>query len=184
MRVTRRVSIWKHVRLADGKRRYCRPVLDANGKIVPDMVRVRGCEEHHPEGNYVISYYNLSLTWQNCGPKPADVIAAAERQRALFKEMEHGIVERPKHARTTGTIDAAVTMYLEELEAKVGNGSKRPHTYSKPQWVTRDSYRSQFVRQGINQGEDFLLPTSGGPAGNNEIVPAPGPRCFVKREKR
>lgn len=28
MRVNRRVSIWKHVRLADGKWRYCRPVLD------------------------------------------------------------------------------------------------------------------------------------------------------------
>jgi hypothetical protein len=40
MRVNRRVSIWKHVRLADGKWRYCRPVLDAKGKIVPDMVTV------------------------------------------------------------------------------------------------------------------------------------------------
>src|SRR5271154_1702616 len=120
MRVNRRVKVWKHVRLADGKWRYCRPVLDAKGKIVPDMVRVNRCEEHHPEGAYVISYYNPSLTWQSCGPKPADAIAAAERQRALFKAMEHGIVERPNHARTTGTIDAAVTTYLQELEAKVG----------------------------------------------------------------
>jgi hypothetical protein len=44
MRVNRRVSIWKHVRLEDGKWRYCRPVPDAKGKIVPDMVRVRGAK--------------------------------------------------------------------------------------------------------------------------------------------
>jgi hypothetical protein len=58
MRVNRRVSIWKHVRLADGKSRYCGPVLDAKDKIVPNMVSVKGVEEHHAEGNYVISFYN------------------------------------------------------------------------------------------------------------------------------
>ena len=36
MRVNRRVGIWKHVRLVDGKWRYCRPVPDARGKIVAD----------------------------------------------------------------------------------------------------------------------------------------------------
>jgi hypothetical protein len=102
MRVNRRVSIWKHVRLADGKWRYRRPVPDAKGKIVPDMVMVKGREERHAEGNYVISFYNPRLTWQNCGPKRGDAVAAAERQRALFKAMEHGIVERPKKSRTWG----------------------------------------------------------------------------------
>jgi hypothetical protein len=88
MRVNRRVSIWKHVRLVDGKWRYCRPVPDARGKIIPDMVMVKGREERHPEGNYVISFYNPSLTWQKCGPKPADAVAAAERQRTLFNYSE------------------------------------------------------------------------------------------------
>jgi len=64
-------------------------VLDAKGKIVADMVRVNGHEERHPEGSYVISFYNPGLTWKKCGPKPADAIAIAERQRALFKAMEH-----------------------------------------------------------------------------------------------
>jgi integrase/recombinase XerD len=130
MRVNRRVSIWKHVRLADGKWRYCRPVLDAKDKIVPNLVSIKGVEEHHGEGNYVISFYNPDLTWQKCGPKPADAVAGAERQRALFKAMEHGIVERPKKSQTTGTIEEAVTAYLQELHARVGNGSKRPQTYS------------------------------------------------------
>jgi hypothetical protein len=71
-------------------------------------------------------------------PKPVDSVAAAERQRALFKAMEHGIVERPKPAQTTGTIDEPVTEYLAELEAKVGNGSKRPQTYSASKQILRE----------------------------------------------
>jgi hypothetical protein len=133
--MNRRVSIWKHARLADGKWRYCRPVLDAKSKIIPDMVITNGLEERHAEGTYCICFHNPKLTWQKCGPKPADAVAAAERQRALFKAMEHGIVERPKKSQTTGTIAEAVTAYLEELEAKVGNGSKRPRTYSASKQV-------------------------------------------------
>jgi hypothetical protein len=41
MQLNRKVSIWKHVRLADGKWRYCRPVLDAKGKMVADMVALK-----------------------------------------------------------------------------------------------------------------------------------------------
>jgi hypothetical protein len=65
---------------------------------------VKGREERHAEGTYCICFYNPKLTWQKCGPKPADALAAAERQRALFKAMEHGIVEGPKKSQTTGTI--------------------------------------------------------------------------------
>jgi hypothetical protein len=46
-----------------------------------------------------------------------------ERQPALFKVMEHGIIERPKKSQTTGTIDEAVTTYLEGLEAWVANST-------------------------------------------------------------
>ncbi len=149
MGLNRKVSIWKHVRLADGKWRYCRPVLDAKGKIVADMVRVNGHEERHPEGSYVISFYNPGLTWKKCGPKPADAIAIAERQRALFKPMEHGIVERPKKAQTTGTIADAVSAHLEELEAQVGNGSKRPMTYAACKQVLRE-FQAYCERKGKN----------------------------------
>jgi hypothetical protein len=146
MRVNRRVSIWKHVRLAEGKWRYC-PVLDAEGKIIPDTVMVKGREERHSEGNYLISFYNPSLTWQKCGPKPTAAILAVERQRALFKAMEHGIVERPKRAQPTGTIDEAVTAYLEELEAKVCNGSKRPQTRAACKQVLR-KFQAYCERKG------------------------------------
>jgi len=147
MRVNRRVSIWKHVRLADGKWRYCRPVFDDKGKIVSDIVMVKEREERHAEGTYSICFYNPKLTWQKCGRKPADAVAAAERQRALFKAMEHGIVERPKKSQATGPIDEAVTAYLEELEAKVGNGSKRPQTHAACKQILRE-FQAYCERKG------------------------------------
>jgi integrase len=147
MRVNRKVSIWKHVRLADGKWRYCRPVLNDKDRITPDMVLVNGSEERHPEGNYVISFYNPTLTWKKCGPKPANAVTAAERQRAFFKAQEHGIVERFTNAQTTGTIADAITTYLEELEAKVGNGSKRPRTHSATKQILRE-FQSWCERKG------------------------------------
>lgn len=135
--MNRSVSIWKHVRLDDGNWRYCRPVLDSKGKIVPNMVRVNSHEEHHPEGEYCICYYSPKLTWQKCGPKPADALAAAERQRALFNAMEHGIVQRPQQAQN-GAVDEAVTNFLQVLEAKVANRSKRPKTHEAYKQVLRE----------------------------------------------
>jgi hypothetical protein len=135
--MNRKVSIWKHVRLADGNWRYCRPVLDSKGKIVPKMVHVNSHEENHPEGEYCICYYNPKLTWQKCGSKPADALAAAERQRALFKAVEHGFVQRPQQAQN-GTIEEAVTNFLQVLEAKVANGNKRPKTYEAYKQVLRE----------------------------------------------
>ena len=67
--MNRRVIISKHVCLADGKWRYCRPVLDAKGKIIPDMLIVNALEERHAEGTYCICFYNPKLTWQKCGRK-------------------------------------------------------------------------------------------------------------------
>ncbi len=174
MRVNRKASIRKHVRLADGKWRYCRPVPNAKGKIVSDMVMAKGREERHAEGTYCICFYNPKLTWQKCGPKPVDALAAAERQRALFKAMEHGIVERPKKSQTTGTIDEAVTAYLEELEAKVGNGSKRPQTHAASKQVLRE-FQAHCERKGkknlskITKARPAQLCGLGDPAEPHEI---------------
>jgi len=113
-------------------------VRRAYGEIIPDMLIVNGLEERHAEGTYCICFYNPKLTWQKCGRKPMDAVAAAERQRALFKAMEHGIVQRPTKTQIAGTMDEAVSEYLAELEARVGNGSKRPRTYATSKQILRE----------------------------------------------
>jgi site-specific recombinase XerD len=61
--------------------------------------------------------------------------------------MEHGMVERPKKSQTTGTIEEAVTAYLEELQARVGNGSKRPQTHSASKQILWE-FQSWCERKG------------------------------------
>ena len=60
MRVNRRVSIWKHVRLANGNWRYCRPALDAKKKMIPDVVIVNGQEERRPEAFTAFAFITQS----------------------------------------------------------------------------------------------------------------------------
>jgi hypothetical protein len=60
------------------------------GKIVADMVMVKGREERHPEGDYVISFYNPSLTWRKCGPKPADAAAVIPEKKKIFVNQWQG----------------------------------------------------------------------------------------------
>jgi len=86
--------------------------------------------------------------------------AAAERQRALFKALEHGIIQRDQQ-HANGTIGEFVTQFLLELEAKVSNGSKRPktldaykHRASGISIVLRTSRQTQSIQDheaGCNQ---------------------------------
>jgi integrase/recombinase XerD len=50
-----RVNVIKHVRV-DGHWRYA-AVVEQGGRIIPDVVWVRGAPERHPEGKYVLDWY-------------------------------------------------------------------------------------------------------------------------------
>src|SRR5207253_4452083 len=45
--MNRRVSVWKYVRLKNGRWRYCRPAVAKNGKIKADWVIVKGKHQRH-----------------------------------------------------------------------------------------------------------------------------------------
>ncbi len=55
---------------------------------MPNTVSVKGFE-HPAERNYVISPCHPILTWQRCGQSQRTAVATAERQRVIFKAMEH-----------------------------------------------------------------------------------------------
>ncbi len=76
--MNRRVSVWKYVRLKNGRWRYCKPALAKNGKIRPDWVIVKGKAEHHPEGNfYVHRYDNGREIWRKIGESAQEAVDAA-----------------------------------------------------------------------------------------------------------
>ena len=99
--------------------------------------------------------------------------------------MEHGIVERPRQSQTTGqttgTIDEAVTAYLEEFQARVGNRSKRPQTHSASKQIIRE-FQSWCERIGKKSLSKINRPTCSitlaGPTSRADLL-HPGVRVAV-----
>ncbi|HEY5029970.1 MAG TPA: hypothetical protein VIK39_16295, partial [Candidatus Angelobacter sp.] len=52
-----RVKILKYIKVA-GSWRFAN-VVERNGKIVRDHVRISGRDEHHPEGAYYLEWYEI-----------------------------------------------------------------------------------------------------------------------------
>jgi len=73
-----RVNVIKRIKVGD--RWPFAPVVEKNGKLVRDHVRVSGRDEHHPEGRYYLDWdtlndpeafvgqlsQNLSITQKTC----------------------------------------------------------------------------------------------------------------------
>src|SRR5437773_8491438 len=60
--MNRRVSVWKYVRLKNGRWRYCKPAVAKNGKIKADWVIVKGKHQRHLEGTFYLHRYDRNIT--------------------------------------------------------------------------------------------------------------------------
>jgi integrase/recombinase XerD len=60
--VNRDCNVIKRVQTSKGQWRYCPVVLSANGRIKPDVVKVNGREEQHPEGAYCLEWREADST--------------------------------------------------------------------------------------------------------------------------
>ncbi len=80
----RKVALLKYVKTAISWRRHP-AVFAKNARIKPRAVIVNGVEEIHPEGNYVLRYYEGGHSvFQPAGNDPTDAQAARERQARLM----------------------------------------------------------------------------------------------------
>ena len=82
---------------------------------------------------------------------------------ALFKAMEHGIVERPTKRADHGYDREAVAEYLAELEARVRNGSKRPvQTYSACKQILQEfqAYRERVAKRVCQRSPSLTSSTT------------------------
>src|ERR1035438_10128851 len=106
--MNRRVSVWKYVRLKNGRWRYCKPATGKNGKIRPDWVIVKGKAEHHPEGNfYVHRYDNGREIWRKIGESAQEAVDAADFEGTYLQAKSKGIPVKEIDTPVL-SIDAAV----------------------------------------------------------------------------
>jgi hypothetical protein len=71
-------TLYKYVKLSDGKWRYCRVALYKNHTIKDNTVMVGDKEQVHREGDYYIAH---DSQWINVGPDP--LVAQREQHRLL-----------------------------------------------------------------------------------------------------
>jgi len=71
-------TLYKYVKLSDGKWRYCRVALYKNHTIKDNTVMVGDQEQVHHEGDYYIAHDGQ---WINVGPDP--LVAQREQHRLL-----------------------------------------------------------------------------------------------------
>jgi len=131
--MNRRVSVWKYVRLKNGRWRYCKPALAKNGKIRPDWVIVKGKAEHHPEGNfYVHRYDNGREIWRKIGESAQEAVDAADFEGTYLHAKSRGIPVKEINTPVL-SMDAGVYGWLEEVKL-----SSRPETYELYEQTIRE----------------------------------------------
>lgn len=131
--MNRRVSVWKYVRLKNGRWRYCKPAIGKNGKIRPDWVLVKGKAEHHPEGNFYLHRYdNGREIWRKIGESAQEAVDAADFEGTYLQAKSKGIPVKEINAPVL-SIDAGVHGWLEEVKL-----SSRPETYELYEQTIRE----------------------------------------------
>jgi integrase len=131
--MNRRVSVWKYVRLKNGRWRYCKPALAKNGKIRPDWVIVKGKAEHHPEGNFYLHRYDGDREiWKRVGLNAQDAVDAAEFDTAYLDAKAKGVPVKPIDTPNL-TIEAAAHGWLEDVKL-----SARPETHELYEHTVRE----------------------------------------------
>src|SRR5207249_297471 len=128
--MNRRVSVWKYVRLKNGRWRYCKPAVAKNGKIKADWVIVKGKHQRHLEGTFYLHRYDRNKEiWRKIGPKAQEALDAAESEMTYLPR-----VFRPSRLISPNlSIEAASHGWLEEVKL-----STRPETYELYEHTVRE----------------------------------------------
>ncbi len=122
--MNRECNVTKRVQTSKGLR-YCPVVLSANGRIKPDMVKVNGREERHPEGAYYLEWREGKRIRLSVGKDPADASARRLRKEAELNAINNGVQVSSPEGNGHRLVSAAVTEFLEETKL-----SHKPRSYA------------------------------------------------------
>src|SRR5260370_42626720 len=85
-----RVNVLKYVKVNDAWR--FAPVVEKNGKIVRDQVKVAGKTEHHAEGKYFIEWYQDGKRRRHSVGDFADVTDAARKKSIELNALKEVLI--------------------------------------------------------------------------------------------
>lgn len=126
-----RVNILKYVK-SSGKWRFAPVARRTSGSIHWDNVLIGGTTEHHPEGKYFIEWREEGVRRRkSVGVIPSEILAEAQRQRALLDAKSAGIEVLPPNGaspKSQTLVTDAMDRYLRDVEM---NKSRSTFTHYK-----------------------------------------------------
>ncbi len=145
-RYAERVNVLKQVRI--GNRWKLASVIQQNGKIVRDHVRVGGKDEHHPEGQYFLEWHRGGKRHRRSVGSFENVLEAARRQFLQNQLRNAGLAGGSEEASDKKKLatSEAIENYLNVVKLQ-----RSPRTYSSYQRTLRvllpKSYTKSFVEE-------------------------------------
>ena len=122
----RKYTIYKYVRTDRGWR-YCRPVFASNNKIKPNVVLVKGREETHAEGYYVLQ---VDSQWERISESAAEVQEEQKKLLARQRYRQDTGEALPEPEAKDVLLRPAIDDYLAGLELKVAAKNRQHRTFA------------------------------------------------------
>lgn len=153
----RKVSVWKYVKVGS-RWKYCKPVMGRNHKPKPHWAMVNGKPEHHPEGNFYISYRDgKKKIWKKIGPNPSDAVHAAYVEKSILNARALGVPIKPEVPKLD--YDAQMWKFLNDykLSQSLESHGLMKQTLSEFRQVTKKSLLSDITREDFLRYKQWLI---------------------------
>jgi len=152
-----RVNILKYVKVGD-RWRFA-PVVEKNGRIQRDLVRVADVVEHHPEGAYYIEWREAGLRRREVVAEFGELLDRARRKHIELEAMKAGILAMPEppaadKQQERPRVDQVITQYLEFVKAHRKKRTYLTYRYTLDTLLRkscRRTYVDQVTREDILQ---------------------------------
>jgi integrase len=134
------------------------PVVERSGKVLRDHVLVSGRDEHHPEGNYFLEWYQAGKRRRLSAGKFDAALDAARRKSLELEAVREGIFQPIENANASGTeqrptIGAAIDCYLDFV-----HHHRSPRTYLTYRYTLDTLLRESYSKTYADQvGRDDIL---------------------------
>ncbi len=157
-------NLYLRFRQPDGKQSpYCPALYDNKSRVRPFWCRVRGTEEHHPEGSYYRRFKrDGKWAWESLGSdaNTADckATAGANWERQLAKSQSPAPAAERQSANNGYRLDGEVSEYLSnvaKLAPKTYKAYKR--TLELFQQSCKKVYVHQIGKQDLQAFDTFLM---------------------------
>jgi integrase/recombinase XerD len=132
--------------------------MGRNHKLKPHWAIVNGKPEHHPEGNFYISYREgTKKIWRKIGPSPSDAVNAAEIEKSILNAKALGVPIKPELPKLD--YDAQMWKFLNDykLSQSLESHGLMKQTLQEFRQFSKRAILSDITREDLLRYKQWLV---------------------------